>query len=68
MKKKYYKQIIQQLEEKLDDQKQRNRIVYNRMVAAEESNKALRNDLAQLSKQIFDEIEKNIIKNFNQKL
>ena len=50
MKKKYYKMIIQQLEEKLYDQKHQNRIVYNRMVAAEEANKILREDLKELSK------------------
>jgi len=54
MKKKYYKQIIEDLEQKLENQVSQNKIIYKRMVKAEEENKMLRNDLFELAVDLID--------------
>ena len=60
MKKKYYKQIIEQLEEKLKDQIEQNHSIYKRMAKAEEEVIWLRNELAELSKDFLNKHNEDI--------
>jgi len=60
MKKKYYKQIIEQLEQTLENQVSRHEMIYKRMAKAEEEVIWLRNELNELSKDFLNKHNEDI--------